>query len=403
MRVVFMMLSVLALLGCGRKSAVDREASPTDPAIPAVEIVESWPVETDLGLSDIPDAHEVWPAMIDGATRTLEIAHFYISDAPGGRMEPVLSAVERAAARGVAVRLLVDEKFYAKYPVSVERFARGGKIQVRRLDLSARGGVMHAKYFIVDGRDTYLGSQNFDYRSLEHIHEIGVRVRSPEIAEVFTGLFEYDWAAAGGQKPPSTPQPAPVPPVTVRVGADEVRLAPAASPQDLLPPGLPWELPLLLARLDAARSTLDVEVLTYTIKTPAGQPWTLLDEALRRAAGRGVHVRLLVSEWALRDAAGKRSDGADALTALGKVPGVSVRVLVIPTSAKGEIPFARVAHAKYLVADGKSAWVGTSNWESRYFTASRNVALFLEGRAVAGPLARIFEHAWRGACAKPLQ
>jgi len=391
-----MMLSVLSLLGCGRKSAID------SPDTRAIEIVESWPVETDLGLADIPDAFEVWPAMIDGAARTLEIAHFYISDSPGGRLEPVLAAMERAAVRGVKVRLLVDEKFYAKYPESVDRFARGGKIQVRRLDLGARGGVMHAKYFIVDGQETYLGSQNLDYRSLEHIHEIGVRVRSSEIAGAFLRLFELDWATAGGGVPSAAP-PLPAFPITVRVGGDEVRLVPAASPQDLLPQGLAWDLPLLLSLLDKAAGTLDLEVLTYTIKTPAGQPWTRLDDALRRAAGRGVQIRLLVSEWALRDAAGKRSDGAEALTALARVPGVLIRVLVIPQSAKGEIPFARVAHAKYLVADGKSAWVGTSNWESRYFTASRNVALFIEGRAVAGKLARIFEHAWSGVYAKPLE
>ncbi len=110
-----------------------------------------------------------------------------------------------------------------------------------------------------------------------------------------------------------------------------------------------------------------------------------------------------MSEWALRDASGRRSDGADALAALARIPGVSVRELVVPPSAKGDIPFARVAHAKYLVVDGTHAWVGTSNWESRYFTASRDVALFIEGKVVAGRLGRLFEHAWGGKYARPLR
>ena len=37
------------------------------------------------------------------------------------------------------------------------------------------GGVQHAKFFIVDGEEVFLGSQNFDWRALKHIHELGVR------------------------------------------------------------------------------------------------------------------------------------------------------------------------------------------------------------------------------------
>jgi phosphatidylserine/phosphatidylglycerophosphate/cardiolipin synthase-like enzyme len=66
------------------------------------------------------------------------------------------------------------------------------------------------------------------------------------------------------------------------------------------------------------------------------------------------------------------------------------------------VPFARVAHAKYMVVDGERAWVGTSNWEGDYFTHSRNVGLVVEGAAFAAQLERVFHDAFAGPYAEPV-
>ena len=42
---------------------------------------------------------------------------------------------------------------------------------------------------------------------------------------------------------------------------------------------------------------IDLQVLTYKTKERDGSPFPALDDALRRAAMRGVSVRLLVSDW----------------------------------------------------------------------------------------------------------
>jgi phosphatidylserine/phosphatidylglycerophosphate/cardiolipin synthase-like enzyme len=60
------------------------------------------------------------------------------------------------------------------------------------------------------------------------------------------------------------------------------------------------------------------------------------------------------------------------------------------------VPFARVAHAKYLVVDGARAWVGTSNWERDYFYASRNVGLVVEGGPLPRRLEAFFDDNWDG-------
>ncbi|EYF01990.1 phospholipase D family protein [Chondromyces apiculatus DSM 436] len=365
-------------------------------AAPSIELVESWPAETTLDQPDIPDASEVWKAMIRGATRALDIAQFYISDAPGSRLGPVLREVEAAAARGVAVRVLVDETFRARYPESVERLARQPGIAVRHFDgRQTMGGVLHAKYFLVDGREVYLGSQNFDWRALEHIHEVGLRVRSPAVASTFASAFALDWALAGGAPVPSRGAPqargsAPVMPVDVLQDGETVRLWPVGSPEGFLPDDLPWDLPRLRGLIDGAKQDVQVQLLTYRPASRDGAPFLELDRALRQAAARGVTVRLLVADWS------KRKDTIEGLQRLAEVPGIEVKMTTIPRWSGGFVPFARVTHAKYLVVDGRVAWVGTSNWEGDYFTKSRNVGLIVEGGAIPRRLDRLFLDLWRG-------
>ena len=68
-------------------------------------------------------------------------------------------------------------------------------VAARLLDAGAAwGGVLHAKGMIVDGRTFFLGSQNWDWRALEHIHELGVRVRHPDLAR---GMFIRNALVAG--------------------------------------------------------------------------------------------------------------------------------------------------------------------------------------------------------------
>ena len=178
-----------------RAGTAPAQAAPPD----TVTLVESAPVETTLDHPAIPDAADVWPAMIDAARSSLDLAEFYVSDAPKSRLGPVLDAIERAADRGVHVRLLVEQSFYGKYPESVDRLARHAGIEVRHFDMHATmGGILHAKYFVVDRREAYVGSQNLDYRSLEHIQEIGVRLTSAALAGELDDLFGADWDVVGG-------------------------------------------------------------------------------------------------------------------------------------------------------------------------------------------------------------
>jgi phosphatidylserine/phosphatidylglycerophosphate/cardiolipin synthase-like enzyme len=290
------------------------------------------------------------------------------------------------------VRWLADAKFAKTYPELLERFARAG-VEVRRFDAGASlGGVLHAKYFLADGQ-AYLGSQNFDWRSLEHIQELGVHVAVPEVVRALSDVFELDWGIAGG----SAGRPAQLVAASVfPVVADGARVTFVASPTGWLPDERLWELPALVKLVDSAHRTVRVQLLTYRAHGGRSGDFPELEDALKRAAGRGVRVELLVSHWS------EAPETLAGLKSLFAPPALEVRFLTVPSYSGGFIPFARVAHAKYLVVDGERAWVGTSNWERDYFYASRNVGLIVEGGALPARLDAYFAGTWGSPYAEPL-
>jgi len=385
--------SLLLMLSAGLACATPGPVSSSVSAEPELVLVESSPVETAMDHPDIPDAWQVWPEMINAATRTLDVAQFYVSNAPGSRLEPVIQAIEAAARRGVRVRVLAEEKFYAQYPETLERLAAQRGIEMRRIDTRkiVGNGVMHAKYFLVDGREAFLGSQNFDWRALEHIQELGLRVRVPGVVQALGTVFELDWALAAGAPAPAAGAGAQaVGPFPARFGTEPVRVTPVFSPKGFLPEPATWDLPRLVGLIDGAKRTVRVQLLTYRPRARDGSEFLELEDALKRASARGVKVELMLADW------GKRKGTIESLQALHAPPGLTVKLVTIPRASSGFIPFARVVHAKYMVVDGESAWLGTSNWERDYFMDTRNVGLIIEGPAFALALERFFADTWQG-------
>ncbi len=357
-----------------------------------LQLVETAPVETSLDHPDIPEAQQVWVEMIEGAQERLDLAEFYVSDQPGGRLETVLDAIRDAAKRGVRVRILADAKFHRTYPETLDALGKRRNIEVVLYDAEAlMGGVLHAKYFLVDGREAYLGSQNFDWRSLEHVQELGVRTDQPELVRALADIFEADWAVAGGaprdQAFAAPAQPYAFP-VAIELEGGQVRASVVASPTGWLPDERLWDLPQLIALIDGAEQRVRVQLLNYKTSDYEGRYFDELDAALRRAAARKVEVEILVADWSM-----KRWT-IEGLQSLQCMPNIEVRLVTIPEHSSGFIPFARVVHAKYLVVDGQRAWLGTSNWGRDYFHSSRNVGLVVDGAAFAAQLDAFFSDLW---------
>ncbi len=421
-------LVVLALvsLACARPSQTS-PAVPTTMAPAALpdgfELVESWPIETTLDDPSIPEAHEVWLAMIAGARARLDFLHFYGASEPGGRLEPVIDAVTEAARRGVRVRFVFDASFHERQPEIPDRLAMIPGVEVRILDLRPiTGGVQHGKLFVVDDGQAYVGSQNFDWRSLEHIQELGVRIVDRALVARVREVFELDWGLAGGatreallggdlsgrprgegdeEAPSRSHETTAVQReregvVETAFRGEPVRARVVASPRDLLPRGVRWEWPALREAIASARERVRLQVMSYQVRGHDGDAWRELDALLRATAARGVQVELLVSSWETRPGR------IEALQALMQVEGIEVRLVTIPEASTGFIPYARTVHAKYATVDGRLAWLGTSNAGGDYFLRSRNVGLFVEGAAFARALDTYFDRVWSSAYAAPV-
>ena len=404
---VTMILTMLAShnLACGATAGAPTAATPEDPPPTAalargdsLELLESWPAGTALDHDDLRDAADVWVEMIDGATANIDFLEFYGTSVPGSALEPVIAAVEAAGRRGVSVRFIFDKVFYQTMPEVPDRLARLDGVTVRIYDVASRtGGVQHAKMFVVDDRDAYLGSQNFDWRSLRHIQELGLRISDPALVDGLREVFALDWSLAAGASLDEARQAlavsGPRGAVTARFDGQDVQARLVLSPASLLPDPALWEWPRIRAGIDGAQQRVRLQFLAYHLRGEDGREWRELDDALRRAAQRGVRVELLVSNWE------QREDHIGDLQQLAAVPNVEVRFVTIPEAATGFIPFARVIHSKYITIDGTWAWLGTSNGAGDYFLASRNVGLVVVGVPLARRLDGLFEELFGGALA----
>lgn len=366
---------------------------------PEYELVYSYPVETTLAEPDLRRAHEVWPKMIDKARKTIDLEQFYIVNKPGGFFEPTFNAIKRAAKRGVRIRFIMEKRFFQIGPESIPSFNELKAIpgvDARALQWSDvnGSGIIHAKYFIVDGKEAFIGSQNCDWRSLEHVHEMGIRTTDPDIAAKAEAIFEHDWAlttSSGPAKSDNIERP-------VADRTPEVYLV--SSPWRLNPPGVGDSESELVHVIGEAQHELLIQMLTYNAqsRTNPARYYGPIDAALRDAALRGVKVKLLLSHWATT------KYDMPHVKSLAMLPNVEVRLITIPDPPewKEHVPFTRTAHSKYMIVDGKVLWLGTSNWEGQYLDYSRNVELVIKDEKLAQRAAAVQKHLWDSPYTVPL-
>jgi len=355
-----------------------------------VQLVLSTPVGTNLADSGLITTQAAWVQLIARATRTIDWAGFYVASAAGESLEPVLQELSRAAARGVRVRFLIDKQMSGNDPQTLRFLEHLPGATVRLLDFNLIAtGSHHAKYFVIDNREVFLGSQNFDWRSLSHIHELGVRIGNSHIAGQLAFLFDMDFALARDRNDTLESNP----PVLPRGPAVDVEVG--VSPPQLAPDGIRPALPVLLEVIRAAKKELCIQLLRYSAHQ-GSETWDTLQEALLQAATRGVRIQLLVSNW------NTQPPEIGDLKELTRHPNIEVRIASIPEVTGRFIPYARVIHSKYLVADEQTLWLGTTNWERGMFMASRNVDVVLRKATIAKQAHGIFSRLWSSSYSVPL-
>jgi cardiolipin synthase len=120
--------------------------------------------------------------LLDGATRTLDVVNPYVTD------RGMIRRIERAARRGVAVRLFVPADANNWACAAAQRFHHRSLLDagVRILEYPT---MLHAKAFVRDDEEVLAGTCNLEAWSLKRFFEIDVRVRSARVARQFDERF----------------------------------------------------------------------------------------------------------------------------------------------------------------------------------------------------------------------
>ncbi|ATQ74505.1 phospholipase [Massilia violaceinigra] len=368
-------------------------------SIPGYELVHTAPVETTLVNADLRSSATVWSQLFDEARSEIVIGQFYAISKAGTPFDKVVERLEAAGARGVKIRFLLDKKGIGlSDPATLERLRKIPNLDMRVLDYAqlTGTGIIHAKYIAVDKKSAFIGSQNFDWRAFTHIQETGLLITDAAMVAQVRAVFERDWQAqsllASNLAVPRAVA------VAVPVAAQAAQLV--ASPAAFNPSGVADSEVVLPALLADARTEVRIQLLDYA---PLGygpdstRPYYgVIDNAVRAAAGRGVKIKLMVSNWSTDQ------PGIAYLKSLALLPNVEVRIVTLPLAASGPIPFARVIHSKTMTIDGKLAWVGTSNWAGGYFDKSRNLEVVLRNEKMAQRLGALHEQTWSSSYAQPI-
>jgi cardiolipin synthase len=355
-------------------------------APPAVEsqYAPSVRLATDLGmlpnlggnavelLTDYADTLERIARDIDAATGSVHMC-FYIFGADE-QTAPVIDALGRAVARGVACRVLVDAfGSRPRIPRLVPRLKSLG-IEVR-VALPVRVGRKaarfdlrnHRKLVVIDGRIGYTGSQNMvaaDFKPGLTYSELMVRVEGPSALQL-QAVFASDWFVESADYVGDACFPAPV--------------AAGDTPAQVLPNG-PSSSTLPAQRMVV--NLIHSATRRVVVTTPYFIPSQAFEEALATAVMRGADVHLIVDDHIDQFLVGnaQRSYYESLLSA-----GVQVHAYK-----------AAFLHTKSVSIDRQVAWIGTCNMDMRSFELNEElVALFFDAR-IAGQLAAIEEEYMRG-------
>lgn len=356
------------------------------------ELVVNTPIETQLPNQDLRDATAVWVDMFNHAQHQIDIAQFYVYNQPKSNLDTVLAALKQAGTRGVKIRFLLDQKGVGiSNPETIKEIQSIPNLEFRVMDFSKiENGIIHAKYILVDQKTAFVGSQNFDWRALTHIHETGLKIDDSTIVKQILGIFNTDWS---NQHNLVTNKK------LIQYQKHKVLTKPLhgyyllASPAQVTPENIYVTEDAFPQLIASAQSKISVQVMQYA---PLGYAegkgkrnfYPLIDNSLRAAAARGVAVELLVSDWNL-----KQPDIAW-LKSLALVPNIKIKLVTIPKSKDGFIPFARVIHSKYMTIDESTTWIGTSNWTGGYFDHSRNLEIVLNDGQFTQRVKQLYQQLW---------
>ena len=269
---------------------------------------------------------------IEFARCSIDLNMYFLTDAT------ILDALDRAEARGVRVRVILEHQPFGTYSDQQEMFDRlisfGAEVQWSPAEFQ----YSHAKYMIADQQVLIVTNQNFTGAGFNSNREFGLVTTQPELVQEAAMVFEADWNLQ--------PIPGPISHLVVSpVNSRDTTLSLINSSKQSI-----WMYSEVLR---------DEDITT----------------ALSSASDRGVDVRIIVNPSADED------DVPYFLDALGH--GVQIRVM--------ERPY---VHSKLLIVDGSLALVGSQNYSYTSLNLNREVGVVIDDPINLELVVGVYQQDW---------
>jgi len=304
-------------------------------------------------------------ADIDAACERVHLLYYLMFDDAVG--DATVAALQRAAARGVECRLLLDavgakrglrryRKRLLASGVQVQEMLPGGLRWRRSGRMDLRN---HRKVAVIDNRAAWLGSQNLaepGFLPEFPNRELVARVQGPAVAHL-AAVFASDWFIETGERLAVTPT-SPV------CGADIAT--------QLLPSGPAY--PFENAR-DTVNGLIHLARRRLVLVTPYFVPDDATLSALRIAALSGVDTQLILS-----------MSNNQPLTAWAQE---SYYTELLAAGVAIALYRPHFLHAKHMSVDDDIALIGSINLDIRSFALNAEIGMLCYGAEVVASMRRI--------------
>jgi cardiolipin synthase A/B len=283
-----------------------------------------------------PDAGEqVITGAISGAKKSIWLEMYLLTDTN------VIQALENAARSGLDVRVMLEpHPVGGGSPQSTEAALKQAGASVE--DTSSAFTLTHEKGMIIDGSTAYIMSCNFTSSALNGKNrEYGIIDTNPQDVQGVTAIFNADWNRS----------------TLSQVSDLNLVVSPINSRSDLT------------TFINSAQHSLVIEAEELQDNG--------IIQAIAATAQRGVTVQVILPS------PGSSSDSNASGIATVKAAGAQVR-------EDAQL----YMHAKMMVADGSSGYVGSENFSSTSLDSNRELGLLISDSTALSSLQQSFQQDW---------
>lgn len=276
-------------------------------------------------------------------------------------MIAIAEKLAEKANRGVDVQLVVENDWWggAKNKAARQVLERS---KVKVFPDTRKSGLMHNKFFIVDGQRVWTGSTNLTETCLLYNPNNSVWIEDRRLAENFRAEFDQERANRFGKRGRPRPQ-SPHPEVTV----GRARIETYFSPID-------ETIPAIVRLIDSAEKNIDLMCFVFSSRDVCN--------ALLAAHRRGVKVRVLLDNAFSSDGITKRWPC---------VPFKELKAAGVPCKYDDEHS---KLHHKVIIVDGKRVLTGSFNFSTSAAQDNNENALVIHDAATARKYLAEFERLW---------